>query len=100
MNNTQKLKTIHPVVAAAAGVILGAAGAAVTAALIHEPTRKKMGNKLQDAKLHVGRTVKDLQKSSHPILKHTEDKMEGISDRIQNTQQSTNIGDSEAKNDS
>ena len=84
MDTSQKTKKgINPGVAAAAGVFVGAAGVAMAAALTHEPTRKKMINTLKDAKMKVGRTVKDLQKSSQPIVKKTQDKMRELTEDMQ-----------------
>ena len=84
MVDTQKVKkSVNPAVAAAAGVIVGAAGAAMAAALTHEPTRKKMVRTLQDAKMKVERKVKDLQKSSKPIVKKAQDKMREMTDVMQ-----------------
>ncbi len=86
ISSTQKTrKTIHPAAAAAAGVVIGVAGAAVTAALVHEPTRKMMGKKLNDAKLQVSKTIKDLQTSSEPVVKKAQDKMKEVSGKLKDT---------------
>ena len=81
--NANTKKSIHPGVAAVAGMVVGAAGAAAVAALTHEPTRKKMGKTLQDAKVKITSTVKDLQKSSKPIVKKAQDKMKEMSGTLE-----------------
>lgn len=75
-------KRMHPVAAGAAGVVIGAAGAAVTAALMHEPTRKKMRKKMHEAQMKVEKTVKDLQSSSKPILKKAQDKIKELTSEM------------------
>lgn len=95
MADTQETKKgVHTGVAVAAGAIIGVAGVAVAAALAHEPTRKKMGKRFQDAKIKVGSTVKDLQKSSKPLIKKAQDKMKELTETKQ-SEKTTSILDEE-----
>lgn len=82
ISQTHTKKKIHPLAAGAAGVVIGAAGAAVTAAMMHEPTRKKIKKTMYDVKMKMGKTVKDLQSSSQPIMRKAQDKIKEITSEI------------------
>lgn len=75
-------KGIDPVNAAAAGVVVGIAGAAMAAALVHEPTRKKMGKTLHEITTKMQQKVKEFQKFTEPVKKKSQEKMQDSPDTI------------------
>jgi len=60
-------KGVNPVVTGVAGVIIGATGAAMTAAMMHEPTRKKMEKTVHDIKLKVEKTLDTMREVTAKI---------------------------------
>ncbi len=90
MQETKKSK--NPVVVAAAGIVIGAASAAaITASIVHEPTRKMMGKKLNDAKVKVSKTINDLQKTSETIIKKTQNNEREVSGKEKHAEISIDI---------